>query len=244
MGQKKNNNKKTPEQDIDQCFRDFAKKFKWILPEYPFRNNIEKADYKIGIPKKRFEDDKDLRETFEALKDEYGEIRKNLSEDEIEITHKMIERSLDAMEALDELRKEFGEHREPLSEEELNVIHSAVGSIYVSKIKAFLQRQLPDQDFSDLKWQRLINLCSDSVKRIPTLTTDEVEVLDYLNDQYPTIKYQEDITDSCKDIRSRKTMKGILDRLITYQLISRPEGRSTGYVIADKGKDYHREYYS
>jgi len=81
-------------------------------------------------------------------------------------------------------------------------------------------------------------------KEIPTLTEDEVEVLNYLKEQFPTIRYQEDINSIFKIKRDRKTIKALLDDMMTKDLVSRPENKSKGYLITPFGQEYHTEYYT
>lgn len=76
---------------------------------------------------------------------------------------------------------------------------------------------------------------------LPTLTEDEANVLDYLKNEYPQIRFQQDIVSSCD--RDRKTIRTILDRLMVYRLVSRPEGKLRGYVITTQGQKYIEDYF-
>lgn len=77
------------------------------------------------------------------------------------------------------------------------------------------------------------------------LTDDETKVLAYLNEQYPTIRYQEDVVASfTPHTRERKTIGVLLKDLMKKGLVSRPTGKRTGYIITPEGKDLYAEYYS
>lgn len=81
----------------------------------------------------------------------------------------------------------------------------------------------------------------DRADDVPTLTEDEVAVLDYLNKEHPQIRFQQDILSACG--RDRKTVKTILDKLMACALVSRPEGKQRGYVITTQGRKYLEDHF-
>jgi hypothetical protein len=74
------------------------------------------------------------------------------------------------------------------------------------------------------------------------LSKDESQVLNYLNQEYPTILSLGEITDLVK--RDPKTTKKILDRMIEKKLLSHPEQETKGYIITTLGKEIHTKYYT
>jgi len=78
----------------------------------------------------------------------------------------------------------------------------------------------------------------------PALTEDETKVLDYLKEEFPTIRCQQEICAIFPSNRSRKTIKGLLDDMIQKDLVSRPKNKQKGYVITSFGHQYHKKYYA
>lgn len=76
---------------------------------------------------------------------------------------------------------------------------------------------------------------------IPTLTEDEAQVLNYLNEEHPQIRYQQDIVAVCK--RDRKTIRVCLKKLMECRFVSLPESKKKGYVITSDGKDYLNKHF-
>ena len=94
---------------------------------------------------------------------------------------------------------------------------------------------------------------SDNIKRfrnsfktgdeIPTLTDLELEVVNYLVDEYPLIKYLVDIETSTG--LTRKTVsKKIIPVLLDYNLIEKPKNKSKGFVATQAGKRYIEKNFS
>lgn len=81
----------------------------------------------------------------------------------------------------------------------------------------------------------------DKTDVIPTLTEDEAQVLNYLNEEHPQIRYQQDIVAVCK--RDRKTIRVCLKKLTECRFVSLPEGKKRGYVITSDGKDYLNKHF-
>lgn len=78
----------------------------------------------------------------------------------------------------------------------------------------------------------------------PALLEDEVEILDYLYQEFPTIRYMQDINAIFPKSRDHKTLKVMLDGMIQKNLVSRPPNRAKGYIITSYGRDYHSKYYT
>ena len=78
---------------------------------------------------------------------------------------------------------------------------------------------------------------------VPTLNKEELKVLNYLAEQFPQIKYQEDIV-GAMTITRRTLGQTILPTLKKSGLARVPENRKYGIVITDKGKDYIENYFS
>jgi hypothetical protein len=77
---------------------------------------------------------------------------------------------------------------------------------------------------------------------VPVLKEDQLKVLDYLNKEYPQIRYGTDI-EAATDI-SRKTVGLYLKTLKLYELVCPPEGKKKGYVITLPGKKYIGKHFS
>jgi RIO-like serine/threonine protein kinase len=76
---------------------------------------------------------------------------------------------------------------------------------------------------------------------IPKLTEDEAKVLNYLNEEDPQIRYQQNIVDNSR--RDRKTIGLCLQKLMKLGFVSRPEGKKKGYVITSQGQEYLKEHF-
>lgn len=99
---------------------------------------------------------------------------------------------------------------------------------------------LTEQDF--IKLEQWFLTAIKRTNTIPTLTEDEANVLDFLYQEFPQIRFQEDIASACK--RDRKTIGVILNTLLKYNLITRPRDKQKGYVITPLGRDFIEEHFS
>ena len=77
---------------------------------------------------------------------------------------------------------------------------------------------------------------------IPTLTEDEEKVLKNLDDEYPRIRTQEQITAAVRI--TQKTVGRILKRLRDSGLACYPPDKKKGSVITSWGRDYVAKYLS
>ena len=80
-------------------------------------------------------------------------------------------------------------------------------------------------------------------EEIPTLTELELEVLNYLADEYPLIKYLVDIETSTGLTRKTISQK-IVPVLLDYNLVKKPKNKSKGFVATRVGKTYIEKNFS
>jgi len=79
-------------------------------------------------------------------------------------------------------------------------------------------------------------------QEVITLTKAQVEMLDWFNEIFPQIDFA---TNGPPDSRRRspKTNQESAKVLESYGLIQRPEGKTKGHIITDKGKEYFNKHY-
>jgi len=80
-------------------------------------------------------------------------------------------------------------------------------------------------------------------QEVPTLTEEELKVLNYLAEEFPQIRYQTDIEQATGF--SRKTIgKKVLPVLRKYGFVGTPSGKKNGVVITKDGRDYVENHFS
>ena len=79
-------------------------------------------------------------------------------------------------------------------------------------------------------------------QEVITLTKAQGEMLDWFNEIFPQIGFA---TNGPPDSRGRspKTNRESAKVLESYGLIQRPEGKTKGHIITDKGKEYFNKHY-
>ena len=77
---------------------------------------------------------------------------------------------------------------------------------------------------------------------LPTIDEDEAKVLNYLNNEYPQVRFQADIESATRI--SRKTIGISLKKFMNYNLVSYPKDKKKGWVITPNGKEYVDKYLS
>lgn len=93
----------------------------------------------------------------------------------------------------------------------------------------------------DVAWAT-VGKGSDGSKETPTLTEDEAKALDYLNSEFPQVRFQNEIAAVLN--RNRDTVSAILTRLMQWRCVSRPKDKKKGYVITPCGQKYIQEHFS
>ncbi|OHB54871.1 MAG: hypothetical protein A2Y12_05520 [Planctomycetes bacterium GWF2_42_9] len=107
------------------------------------------------------------------------------------------------------------------------------------------------QDFKKLElWFRdsLVAVKADIAKgcepvRDITLTEPETKVLDYLNDEYPTARKQDDIAAIFKPAADLKTIRKILDRLTGFNLVCHPPDMQKLHTLTSFGRQFFKQHY-
>ena len=116
--------------------------------------------------------------------------------------------------------------------------------------------ELPDPTdwMAVIRWTNLVLYPAEEPSLdMPTLTEDEIEILDYLKEECPQIRHWYEIAaifsteekeKKGKKEKGRKAIEKHLNILMGYKLASRPDGRKKGYAITDQGKQYIEKYFS
>lgn len=90
--------------------------------------------------------------------------------------------------------------------------------------------------------QALCGERNDITGATPTLDEDEAKVLNYINEEYPQVRYRDDVV--ARACISAKTVGKILVKLREAGLVQRPEGKQRGNVITPAGREYIAKYFS
>ena len=106
-------------------------------------------------------------------------------------------------------------------------------------------RAVPDDFLSLLDWTiDLEHAIGEKKAASGGLTEDQVEILNYLAEEYPVIRHQQDIGAIFSSNKDRQTLRSMLNDMMDKNLVSRPPGKKKGYLITEQGKECHEEYFN